>query len=237
MPTPMPVRWQFPAAFCAVLSFCLLLPGLVLAQPGLEAAIPAPAITTESLPQAALAHAYRVRLEATGGVPPLHWSLSAGSLPDGLELEDSGIISGTATRIGNFRFSLTVTDSDKPSHSASGEFLIRVVMPLRLEWSRYPTVLDNRIDGAVKVSNGSGEDFDFTLIAVAVNEIGKAFALGYQHFDLRTNTSGLEIPFGSQLPQGSYVVHVDAVGEVPSRSAIYRQRLHTLSPLAITVGP
>jgi hypothetical protein len=236
MPTPM--RWQFAVVFCRpALSFCLILPSLVLAQEGPPAAIPALAITTESLPQAALAHAYRVRLEATGVVTPLHWSLTAGSLPDGLELEDSGIISGTATRIGNFRFSLTVTDSDKPSHSASRELAIRVVTPLRLEWSRYPTVQDNRIDGAVKVSNDIGEDFDFTLIAVAVNEIGKAFALGYQHFDLPKDTPSLEIAFGSQLPQGSYVVHVDAVGEVPSRTAIYRQRLHTLSPLEITVGP
>jgi hypothetical protein len=198
---------------------------------------PALTITTESLPEAALQQAYRVRLQATGGITPLHWSLSSGSLPVGLELEDMGIISGVATETGDYRFRATVADSDRPSHSASKEFTIRVVAPLVLEWSRFPTVQDNRIDGAVKVTNGTSDDFDFTLIAVAVNEIGKAFALGYQHFDLRKGTPGLEIPFGSTLPQGSYVVHVDAVGEVPLRNAIYRRRLHTASPLEITVGP
>ena len=195
------------------------------------------AITTESLPEAALQQGYRVRLQATGGVAPLHWNLTSGSLPPGIELEDTGIISGVAAQVGDHRFSVTVSDSDSPSHSASKEFTIRVVAPLVLEWSGFPTVQDNRIDGAVKVTNGTGDDFDFTLIAVAVNEVGKAFALGYQHFDLRKGTPGLEIPFGSTLPQGSYVVHVDAVGEVPSRNAIYRQRLHTAAPLEITVGP
>jgi hypothetical protein len=195
------------------------------------------AITTESLPEAALQQGYRVRLEAIGGVTPLHWGMSSGNLPPGLELEDTGIVSGVATKFGDYHFSVTVTDSDKPGHSASKEFTIRVIAPLVLEWSRFPTVADKRIEGAVKVTNGTGDDFDLTLIAVAVNEIGKAFALGYQHFDLTKGTEHLEIPFGSTLPQGTYVVHVDAVGEVPARNAIYRQRLHTPSPLQITAGP
>jgi hypothetical protein len=225
--------------FCRYISlvFCLLLMSPVYAQQTPAPSTSELAITTESLPQAALQQGYRVRLQATAGIAPLHWSLSSGSLPVGLELEDTGIISGVATEIGDYRFSATVTDSDRPSHSASKGFTIRVVAPLVLEWSRFPTVQDNRIDGAVKVTNGTSDDFDFTLIAVAVNEIGKAFALGYQHFDLGKGTPGLEIPFGSTLPQGSYVVHVDAVGEVPSRNAIYRRRLHTASPLQITVGP
>lgn len=220
---------------------CLTIPLMLLSSVYAQQ-VPAPTsspltITTESLPEASLQQGYRVRLQATGGVPPLHWSVISGSVPPGLELEDTGIISGVATKVGDYRFSVAVTDSDKPSHSASKEFTMRVVAPLVLEWSRFPTVQDNRIDGAVKVTNGTSDDFDFTLIAVAVNEIGKAFALGYQHFNLKKGTEGLEIPFGSMLPQGSYVVHVDAVGEVPSRNAIYRQRLQTPSPLQITTGP
>ena len=230
--------WRYISAvfFLLRLTIAVMLLSCVYAQQA-----PAPTspltITTESLPEASLQQGYRVRLQATGGVAPLHWSVTSGSLPPGLELEDTGIISGVATKVGDYRLSVTVRDSGSPSHSASKEFTIRVVAPLVLEWSRYPTVQDNRIDGAVKVTNGTSDDFDFTLIAVAVNEIGKAFALGYQHFNLKKGTEGLEIPFGSTLPQGSYVVHVDAVGEVPSRNAIYRQRLHTPSPLQITTGP
>jgi len=60
------------------------------------------------------------------------------------------------------------------------------------------------------------------VIVVAVNEIGKAFALGYQHFDLLPKTKEQEIPFESQLPGGRYTVRVDAVGEVSAKNRIYR---------------
>jgi len=195
------------------------------------------AISSEPLPEAALQQIYRFRLQAIGGVPPLHWTVTSGQVPPGLELEDSGVISGIATKIGDYRFTVTVADSDNPPHRASKEFTISVVAPLVLEWSRLPHVQDNRIEGAVKVSNGTKEDFDLTVIVVAVNEIGKAFVLGYQHPDLKGGTSDFEIPFGSTLPQGSYVVHADAVAEVPVRNAIYRQRLQTPAPLQVTVGP
>jgi len=198
---------------------------------------PALTITTEPLPEAALQQIYRVHLQATGGMPPLHWTLTSGQLPPGLELEDSGVISGIATKIGDYRFTVTVADSDDPPHRASREFTIRVVAPLVLEWSRLPRVQDNRIEGAVKVSNGTKDDFDLTVIVVAVNEIGKAFVLGYQHPDLKGGTANFEIPFGSNLPQGTYVVHADAVAEVPPRNAIYRQRLQTPEALQVTVGP
>ena len=36
-----------------------------------------------------------------------------------------------------------------------------------------------------------------------------------------------EIPFGSTLPTGKYVVHADAIAEVPSKKAIYRARQQT----------
>ena len=198
---------------------------------------PALAITGEPLPEAALQQIYRFQVQATGGIPPLHWSLTSGQLPPGVELEDSGVISGIATKVGDYRFTATVADSDNPPHRASKEFTISVVAPLVLEWSRFPRLQDNRIEGAVKVSNGTKDDFDLTVIVVAVNEIGKAFVLGYQRPELKKGTTDFEIPFGSTLPQGAYVVHADAVAEVPARNAIYRQRRQTPSPLQVTVGP
>ena len=95
----------------------------------------------------------------------------------------------------------------------------------------------SRIGGRLEVSNSTGDDFDFTVVVLAVNEIGKAFAIGYQHFPLKSGVESMEIPFGETLPQGRYVVHVDAVGEVPPRHAIYRARLQTKEALPVTVGP
>jgi hypothetical protein len=47
----------------------------------------------------------------------------------------------------------------------------------------------------------------------------------------------MELPFGESLPFGAYIVHVDVVGEVPSKNRIYRQPLQTTRPLRVTVGP
>ena len=57
----------------------------------------------------------------------------------------------------------------------------------------------NIIAGTVEVSNGSRDIYDQTVIIVAVNEIGKAFALGYQHFDLSPQSQQF-IPYSSSLP-------------------------------------
>jgi len=53
------------------------------------------AVLTASLPSGVLQHWYGATLEASGGVWPLTWSLASGTLPFGLSLDESGVISGT----------------------------------------------------------------------------------------------------------------------------------------------
>jgi hypothetical protein len=76
---------------------------------------PPPAITTTTVPDATLNTAYSAPIVATGGVPPLVWSLSAGTLPAGLALgsskTDTVNITGKATTAGVSTFSVTVTDA------------------------------------------------------------------------------------------------------------------------------
>jgi len=72
---------------------------------------------------------------------------------------------------------------------------------------------------------------------LAVNEIGRATAVGYQHFTLKNNTADLEIPFGENLPRGSYDLNVDAVAEVPATNTIYRARLVPKEKLVVQQGP
>jgi hypothetical protein len=56
----------------------------------------APVVTTTSLPYGIVGSAYSQTLTATG-TAPITWSLDSGSLPAGLSLSPSGVISGTPT--------------------------------------------------------------------------------------------------------------------------------------------
>jgi hypothetical protein len=69
--------------------------------------------------------AYSVTFAATGGVAPYAWSVSAGALPPGLSLNaSSGVVSGTPTAVGSYRFTLTV--SDAKGHTGAKAFTITI---------------------------------------------------------------------------------------------------------------
>jgi hypothetical protein len=195
------------------------------------------ALDPASLPTAAPRHPYRYQFQAHGGIPPMKYYLAEGNLPTGMKLGEDGLLSGTAPTVGTFRFKVGVTDSGTPTQRAIQSFSLKVVPPMLMEWKRYARVSNNRIDGSVVVSNSTEDDFDLTFVVLAVAENGRATAIGYQHFPLKSGVDSLEIPFGETLPMGSYVVHVDAVGEVPEKDQIYRARLQTKENLAVTVGP
>jgi len=77
------------------------------------------AISTASLPGASLGTAYSQSLAATGGKSPYTWSRSSGTLPTGLSLSSSGVISGTPSAAGSFSFTVKVTDAAAASVTKS----------------------------------------------------------------------------------------------------------------------
>jgi hypothetical protein len=83
---------------------------------------PPPMITTTSVPDATLNAAYTAPITATGGVPPLAWTLSSGTLPAGLALGKSATdtvnITGKATTAGASTFTVTVTDATGASNTS-----------------------------------------------------------------------------------------------------------------------
>ncbi len=54
---------------------------------------------------------YNHAFSTAGGSPPFTWVLTAGTLPDGLTLASTGIVSGIATAVGTFPITVQVTDS------------------------------------------------------------------------------------------------------------------------------
>jgi hypothetical protein len=67
-------------------------------------------ISTASLPGGTVGTAYTSTLAATGGVPPYTWT-ATGSLPAGLALSGTGVLSGTPSAGGSFTIGVKVTDS------------------------------------------------------------------------------------------------------------------------------
>ena len=214
------------AAYSFVLTLLALSSHPSLAQQGAATGAPV-TIKTTSLPKGYLQRLYHFEMRAEGGITPLKWTLASGALPSGVRLEQDGVLNGVPTQTGEFSFSVAVTDSGIPKQQITQEFNVVVVTPLVVRWSRPPKVNGTRVDGAIKVSNQTGEDFDLTMIVLAVNENGRATAIGYQHFPLTRNTIDFEIPFGENLPNGAYNVNVDVIAEVASINSIFRGRLVT----------
>src|SRR5580704_8193741 len=91
----------------------LAAPAMTLAQQGAATGEPL-VIHTTSLPKAYLKQHYETRLEASGGITPLQWELTEGALPGGVVLGRDGILSGSPTETGEFKFTVTATDSGRP---------------------------------------------------------------------------------------------------------------------------
>ncbi|MGH9517204.1 MAG: putative Ig domain-containing protein [Terriglobales bacterium] len=193
-------------------------------------------VSNKTLPKASLWEHYLARLQASGGTEPYHWRVVDSSLPRTLRLSDEGIISGGLDQPGEFQFTVLVRDNSRPPKQAKQTLMLRTETPLTAHWVRKAQVDDQRIDGSIKVSNHSGRDFDLTFVVLAVNDIGRATAIGYQRFPLTKNTMDMEIPFGETLSAGNYAVNIDVVGEEPISKHIFRARLVTEKE-SITQGP
>lgn len=193
-------------------------------------------ISTKELPKASLWEPYMARLQASGGIETYHWHVVAGSLPRNVLLNPDGTLTGILDEIGQFEFAVLVTDNENPPKKLRRELVLATETPLTADWLRKAQVSGQRIDGSIKVSNHTGRDFDLTFVVLAVNELGRATAIGYQHFPLKKNTVDMEIPFGDSLSPGNYAVNVDVVGEEPISRQIFRSRLVT-GKESVTQGP
>jgi len=193
-------------------------------------------IVDDSLPTMSAGEQFNFTFHGAGGAPPYLWGVE-GKLPDGLSMSPQGVLSGRPAKSGPLTIIVVLADGSHPPHPVQKSFQTAIIGSLTLEWLNTPAVNNDRIDGSVEVSNGSKDEFDLTVIIVAVAENGRATAIGYQRFPLKPGTTNFPITFGNTLPNGAYVIHADAVAEIPARNNILRQRLQTPGPLRVAVGP
>ena len=91
---------------------------------------PPPSITTPTVPPGEATAPYSTTLAEMGGTGPnFTWALASGSLPTGVGLASTGVISGTPTQTGSFPFTVTVTDSASMTSAPQGFTLTVIAGP------------------------------------------------------------------------------------------------------------
>ena len=110
------------------------------------AVTPAPVIQTASLPGLLNGAKYSQQIVATGGVGPLTFKVTTGTLPPGLNLNTNGLITGrTTSNGGTFDFTVTVTDQGTPPLTDSADYSLVVAPAPAL--SVTTTALNNAVQG------------------------------------------------------------------------------------------
>jgi hypothetical protein len=87
----------------------------------------APLTFMGSLPDATVGVAYTQTLAAQGGTAPYTYALTAGTLPAGITLSTTGVVSGTPTTPGASSFTVTATDSSNPRQTAALPLVLLVL--------------------------------------------------------------------------------------------------------------
>jgi hypothetical protein len=97
------------------------------------------AVTTGSLASGIQGSAYSATLAASGGTPPYTWSISSGSLPQGLTLvAGTGVIAGTPTASGTSAFTVQVTDANSNIATQPLSITIGTLAPLTITTTALP---------------------------------------------------------------------------------------------------
>ncbi|KGX85160.1 putative Ig domain-containing protein [Pontibacillus marinus] len=142
-------------------------------------------IKTNKLPNVLLEQEYHAQLQADFGAEPYTWSRGRGSrLPSGIRLDsETGVLSGTSTREGEYSFSIEVTDRN--GNSTTKEFKVNAIEsnvesiesldPVSVEAGETPT-LPSSVE--VTYKDGSIAQEDISWAPVNTSQTGTIVATG-----------------------------------------------------------
>lgn len=180
-------------------------------------------ISTTSLSGGTVDAPYSANLAAIGGTLPYSWSLTAGSLPPGLGLSSSGVISGTPTTAGTYAFTAKVTDP--ASQTANQAFSLTIAAAPTSIWpsSTVPGVVDSGDASAVELGVKFTSDVAGTATGI---RFYKASANTGTHVGNLWSCSNVACSNGTNLATVTFT------GE----SASGWQQMNFSTPVAITPG-
>jgi hypothetical protein len=133
----------------------------------LLAGTPVISVSPLTLPIGMVRTAYSQALTATGGTGPYRYSVTAGTLPQGLSLGASGVLAGTPALSGTYLFTITVTDSSATPNTTSVAYalVIQAAPPAVITIS--PSSLPNGMAGVAysQTLSGNGGTPPYTFSA------------------------------------------------------------------------
>ena len=146
-------------------------------------------VSSTSLPNATESVAYSQSLAAAGGTSPYSWSLSSGTLPTGLSLSSTGVISGSATVAGTFPFTVLVKDA--ASHSASANLSINAVTVAGPTVSISSPASGASVSGTLAVSGVASDGVAISAVQLSVDGGTYANVSGTTRWSYDLNTNSL----------------------------------------------
>jgi len=129
----------------------------------LSIAAATPTITTASVANGTVGVSYSQTISASNGNAPYTFSISAGSLPAGLNLSSSGVISGTPTAGGSYTFTVKVTDavSNTATKTYSG---VTIAAPtITVSPSSLPAATQNSAYSQTITASGGTASYTYTV--------------------------------------------------------------------------
>ncbi len=148
-----------------------------------------------SLGKATATEPYETQLTTMGGTGPYTYMLSGGSLPGGIHLSETGLISGTSPTAGTSSFTITVADSSEPALTATVHAMLTVrldIEPAKLPAGTTSMPYNNGHGVQLTAEGGSGS---YTYTATGLPR------------GLETTDSGLIT--GTPTEEGTYNITVE----------------------------
>ena len=124
-------------------------------------------ITTVSpLPSGTTGVAYSQNLSASGGAPPVKWSVAAGALPAGLTLSEAGALSGTPAVAGTTNF--TAQASDSLTAVAIKQLSVSIVAGVSITTTSLPSGAVGLNYAPQLIATGGKRPFTWTMVSGAL---------------------------------------------------------------------
>ena len=142
-----------------------------------------------------------VAFTVSGGTGPFTWAATGGTLPAGMALDPSGVLTGTPTGTGTFGYTLTVTDAY--GVSASKAFTSSIYDPLAIASSAsLPTAEQGVPYGFAFARTGGKAGFEWAVAAGALPpELTLASAGGLTGTPIANGTFGFSVGVTDSLAQ------------------------------------